>query len=165
VRWQFLYRVVFPARRFIYFPHQAGGDVRHRSGRSGAAEGGAAPRASSSDHRTVAVVASSLVRRLVHFFPATARSARGGDAAGQASIFIEVPEMLVNLVGAPGERVQYSSQDRDRGQGREAGRGDKAAAPDVTIGAQLRRDLKIGSAGMSFASACFSSLTSITIWP
>ncbi len=42
--------------------------------------------------------------------------------------FVEVPEMMVNLVGAPGERVQYlQRQGRARGQGREAGRGDQAA--------------------------------------
>ena len=41
--------------------------------------------------------------------------------------FVEVPDMLVNLVGAPGERVQYlKRQGRARGQGREAGRGDQA---------------------------------------
>lgn len=29
------------------------------------------------------------------------------EAAPKAPIFVEVPEVLVNLVGAPGERVQY----------------------------------------------------------
>ena len=35
------------------------------------------------------------------------RSQAGRSAAGETAVFIDVPEMLVNLVGAPGERVQY----------------------------------------------------------
>jgi flagellar protein FliL len=41
------------------------------------------------------------------FFRAHGEEARAEVAAPKAPIFIDVPEVLVNLVGAPGERIQY----------------------------------------------------------
>src|SRR6266566_9564105 len=41
------------------------------------------------------------------FFRGHGEEVHAEEKATKPSIFIEVPEMLVNLVGAPGERVQY----------------------------------------------------------
>ena len=41
------------------------------------------------------------------FFRAHGEEMRAEAAVPKAPIFIDVPEVLVNLVGAPGERVQY----------------------------------------------------------
>jgi len=41
------------------------------------------------------------------FFRGHGEEARAEVAAAKAPIFLDVPEVLVNLVGAPGERIQY----------------------------------------------------------
>jgi flagellar FliL protein len=41
------------------------------------------------------------------FFRAHGEEVRAEAAAPKAPIFVDVPEVLVNLVGAPGERIQY----------------------------------------------------------
>src|SRR3954452_21622288 len=41
------------------------------------------------------------------FFRSHGEEMRTEAAAAKAPIFLDVPEVLVNLVGAPGERIQY----------------------------------------------------------
>ncbi len=77
----------------------------------GAAEAAAAPKKSRKKLIVMAAAALLLVggggATWFFFFRAHAEETHVEAAAPKAPIFVDVPEVLVNLVGAPGERVQY----------------------------------------------------------
>src|SRR5882724_10954856 len=77
----------------------------------GAAEAAAAPKKS----RKKLIIAAAALLLLAggggatwfFFFRSHGDEMRAEAAAPKAPIFVDVPEVLVNLVGAPGERIQY----------------------------------------------------------
>ena len=77
----------------------------------GAAEAAAAPKKSKKKLIIMAAAALLLVggggATWFFFFRAHGEEAHAEVAAPKAPIFLDVPEVLVNLVGAPGERIQY----------------------------------------------------------
>jgi flagellar FliL protein len=77
----------------------------------GVAEAAAAPTKSK---KKLIIIAAAAVLMLAgggatwfFFFRGHGEEMRAEAAAPKAPIFVDVPEVLVNLVGAPGERVQY----------------------------------------------------------
>src|SRR5882757_1322398 len=74
------------------------------------AEAAAAPKKSRKKLIIIAAAALLLVgggATWFFFFRGHGEEAHAEVAAPKAPIFLDVPEVLVNLVGAPGERVQY----------------------------------------------------------
>jgi flagellar FliL protein len=75
------------------------------------AEAAAAPKKSKKKLIIIAAAALLLVggggATWFFFFRAHGEEMHAEAAAPKAPIFVDVPEVLVNLVGAPGERIQY----------------------------------------------------------
>src|SRR3954449_4899396 len=75
------------------------------------AEAAAAPKKSRKKLIIIAAAALLLVggggATWFFFFRAHGEEAHAEAAPPKAPIFVDVPEVLVNLVGAPGERIQY----------------------------------------------------------
>jgi flagellar FliL protein len=75
------------------------------------AEAAAAPKKSKKKLIIIAAAALLLVggggATWFFFFRAHGEEVHTEAAATKAPIFVDVPEVLVNLVGAPGERIQY----------------------------------------------------------
>ena len=77
-------------------------------------EDGAAEAAAPKKSKKKLIIAAAAVLLLAgggatwfFFFRAHGEEMRAEATAPKAPLFIDVPEVLVNLVGAPGERVQY----------------------------------------------------------
>src|SRR3954466_13539609 len=77
----------------------------------GAAEAAAAPKKSRKKLIVIAAAALLVVggggAGWFFFFRGHGEEMRTETAAAKPPIFVDVPEVLVNLVGAPGERIQY----------------------------------------------------------
>jgi flagellar FliL protein len=76
----------------------------------GAAEAAAAPKKSKKKLIVMAAAALLLIgggATWFFFFRSHGEEMRAEAAAPKAPIFVDVPEVLVNLIGAPGERIQY----------------------------------------------------------
>src|SRR3954465_12266835 len=77
----------------------------------GAPEAAAAPKKSRKKLIVIAAAALLLIAGggagWFFFFRGHGEEMRTETAAPKAPIFVDVPEVLVNLVGAPGERIQY----------------------------------------------------------
>jgi flagellar FliL protein len=76
----------------------------------GAAEAAAAPKKSKKKLIMIAAAALVLIgggAGWFFFFRGHGEEVHAEAAAPKAPVFIDVPEVLVNLVGSPGERIQY----------------------------------------------------------
>jgi len=76
------------------------------------ADGAAAAAPKKSKKKLIIIAAAALVligggASWFFFFRGHGEEAHAEAAAPKAPLFIEVPEVLVNLVGSPGERIQY----------------------------------------------------------
>jgi flagellar protein FliL len=115
VRWGHLYRVSGLPRgiEFIFLETGPGGAMADSEQADGAAEGIAPAPAPKGKLKLIIAVAGLLViigggtGTWFLFFRHPAEEVRAEAAAPKPPSFVEVPDMLVNLVGAPGERVQY----------------------------------------------------------
>src|SRR3984885_2260773 len=106
-----LYRVRKPA-----WPHEpplgfGGRAMADNDDKEDGAEAAAAPKKSKKKLIIMAAAALLLVggggATWFFFFRAHGEELHAEAAAPKAPIFVDVPEVLVNLVGAPGERIQY----------------------------------------------------------
>jgi len=107
-----LYRVISLLGRIeppLGFGGQAMADNDDKE--DGAAEAAAAPKKSKKKLIIIAAAALLLIggagATWFFFFRSHGEEMRAEAAAPKPPIFVDVPEVLVNLVGAPGERVQY----------------------------------------------------------
>jgi flagellar FliL protein len=91
--------------------HLGGQAMADNDDKEDGAEAVAAPKKSKKKLIIIAAAALLLVggggATWFFFFRSHGEEMRTEAAAPKAPIFIDVPEVLVNLVGAPGERIQY----------------------------------------------------------
>jgi flagellar protein FliL len=110
VRRRLLYRVLACPAAFPRIFRKPDGAMADNEPAEGAAEAEVAP----AKGKLKLIIAAVAVLAIVgggaswfFFFRGHGEEAHAEVAAAKAPVFIEVPDMLVNLVGTPGERVQY----------------------------------------------------------
>ena len=114
LRWGLLYRVTGLAAGIAFNPSRSGpgGAMADTEQADGAAEGTEVVDAPKGKLKLIiAAVALVLVvggaATWFFFFRHYGEEMHAEAPAAKPPVFVDVPEMLVNLVGAPGERVQY----------------------------------------------------------
>jgi flagellar FliL protein len=105
-----LYRVISLLGRMNLLMGFGGQAMADNDDKDDGAEAAAAPKKSRKKLIIIAAAALLLVgggATWFFFFRGHGEEAHAEVAAPKAPIFLDVPEILVNLVGSPGERVQY----------------------------------------------------------